>query len=606
MLAILPAYEGMNWGNSKLDFLSKVGGKSVLEHVLEKIKSSGVFSEVVVLSYESAAIKGICESAGAHFFAGHPQRDKYLWIRDVLDQKKGISDFMIIEPASPLLDVDSIRRVVEHHIRSDSDLTFGRNNFYTLRRSTYYRACDLMDGREQIKGLNLDWFLQKQGWFRQGGVIRHESVPDYCIAVNLIYYCAVNQIAFRIESVEGADFEWFFNMKLTVDDKDHLSLLQEVFDRFYPQAIHDSSLIANYLDKRGRIGPMKSVPIGFAVEITNDGNLERAMGPWKAMTRRRGYMKFVIFKKIIDDIKSLEGFAQTLNRRFILEFAGFGEPLLHPNFREMLEYIVNRRFAPNVLSVYLNTDGANLNGKTSEFIVRSGLTGVIFHLNAVDEEGYRRIMGKDGYPRVVENIYNLLRIKNETTRHLRKEYGQRLPLVGVQIVKSRETDAIIGRFVDQWDFKRDIKRDMKYNKKLTEIAEIRDRDERKKKIKELEEAFWEKFYGSGKLPLEHCIISGYNSYCGQIEDRGVMNCAPIKRSLCKQLKDGLTILWTGDVVLCGQDFDGENVIENVKNRSLVEIFNDERLVKLREEQKRGDFTSNPLCAKCDRWYLPIE
>jgi MoaA/NifB/PqqE/SkfB family radical SAM enzyme len=56
--------------------------------------------------------------------------------------------------------------------------------------------------------------------------------------------------------------------------------------------------------------------------------------------------------------------------------------------------------------------------------------------------------------------------------------------------------------------------------------------------------------------------------------------------------------WTGDVVLCCQDYNGIKSYGNIKDNTLVEIWNSMALHKKREQLQQG-IRKGPLCGNCD-------
>lgn len=61
----------------------------------------------------------------------------------------------------------------------------------------------------------------------------------------------------------------------------------------------------------------------------------------------------------------------------------------------------------------------------------------------------------------------------------------------------------------------------------------------------------------------------------------------------------LTILVNGDVALCCFDYEGKVILENVRNSTIKEIWNGEKLRNVRESLKNREFEKLPLCANCD-------
>jgi len=62
----------------------------------------------------------------------------------------------------------------------------------------------------------------------------------------------------------------------------------------------------------------------------------------------------------------------------------------------------------------------------------------------------------------------------------------------------------------------------------------------------------------------------------------------------------VSVLWNGDVVLCCYDYDGFNVVGNLREQTLKEIWHGEKINQIREifEQRRTD--TLPFCSGCLR------
>jgi MoaA/NifB/PqqE/SkfB family radical SAM enzyme len=59
---------------------------------------------------------------------------------------------------------------------------------------------------------------------------------------------------------------------------------------------------------------------------------------------------------------------------------------------------------------------------------------------------------------------------------------------------------------------------------------------------------------------------------------------PIKRhKRCAELYRHLAILWNGDVTLCCNDIGGQLVFDNIKNKSIKEVWSGEHMRKLRKK-----------------------
>jgi len=73
---------------------------------------------------------------------------------------------------------------------------------------------------------------------------------------------------------------------------------------------------------------------------------------------------------------------------------------------------------------------------------------------------------------------------------------------------------------------------------------------------------------------------------------------PLKEP-CSRINHVLYIKPDGNVVSCFGDFFSKNIMGNVKEQSLVDIWFGERFSSMREHLDRGDRTANELCSKCN-------
>jgi radical SAM protein with 4Fe4S-binding SPASM domain len=220
-----------------------------------------------------------------------------------------------------------------------------------------------------------------------------------------------------------------------------------------------------------------------------------------------------------------------------------------------------------------------------------------------------------------------------------KDYqGDINPIVALQILKMKENDHEIEEFWSRWSRREKIERMLNWRKRCQEIEEklkpLREEvddlkrglnwskkstkkpEELKSTEKKLEierqrlyeplEKLWHKtFYENCDLPIEHVVIGHFNNFCGEIEDRSVVDVTPFKRFPCRQLKAGISVLWNGDVVLCRQDFDGRYPLGNLKNQHLEEIIENGKLEEIWQAHKDEKYDKLPLCKDCKEWYYNL-
>lgn len=110
-------------------------------------------------------------------------------------------------------------------------------------------------------------------------------------------------------------------------------------------------------------------------------------------------MNFDLFKKIIDDLKD---FSVPLK---VLRLYKDGEPLLNPNFAEMVKYAKD---SGNVLRVDTTTNGSLLNPTLNRKIIDSGIDRINISVEGVNAEQYMKFSKyKIDFDKFVDNIKDL-------------------------------------------------------------------------------------------------------------------------------------------------------------------------------------------------------
>jgi radical SAM protein with 4Fe4S-binding SPASM domain len=107
-------------------------------------------------------------------------------------------------------------------------------------------------------------------------------------------------------------------------------------------------------------------------------------------------MKMGLYRKCIDDMALFE------NRLKVLRFVGMGEPLLHKNISEMIEYAVANNVAEKV---ELLTNGSLLKPAMSDSLIAAGLSRLVVSLQGISKEKYKSISKVDiDFDELVANI----------------------------------------------------------------------------------------------------------------------------------------------------------------------------------------------------------
>jgi len=111
-----------------------------------------------------------------------------------------------------------------------------------------------------------------------------------------------------------------------------------------------------------------------------------------------GKMSLDLFKKIIDDAHAIGVKAITLTGR--------GEPTLHPQLGEMLEYCSGKFY-----ELKMNTNATLLNEKLIHKILKSGINDIVFSVDSHEKKQYESIRIRGIFEHVLKNIKLFKKIK---------------------------------------------------------------------------------------------------------------------------------------------------------------------------------------------------
>lgn len=162
------------------------------------------------------------------------------------------------------------------------------------------------------------------------------------------------------------------------------------------------------------------------LELTNKCNLRCSICPVNQdMVRPKGFMAKELFLKILDENPQLE---------FILAFQ-WGEPLMHPQFFELVEEARRRG-----VRVMITSNGTYLQPDKRRRLLDCGLERITFSVDGVGES-HTRIRG-----------YDYERLKRDITlfKEERDRSGSRFPRIDVSMVVFEETEDGVETFFRDW------------------------------------------------------------------------------------------------------------------------------------------------------------
>ena len=219
---------------------------------------------------------------------------------------------------------------------------------------------------------------------------------------------------------------------------------------------------------------------------------------------------------------------------------GYGEPLADKHVMERIRYIKEKTEIP----LLFFTNAGLLTEEIAKELISLEVDEINISFNGHDKENYEKNMGRLDYDKVSENIKRLSRLK-----------GKRKPVVYLSCVVLEKFDR--KKFVDEW-----------------------------------------------KPYVEGVFFTPVQSWGGGYSGKPSAKKFGYKQGKwpCRRLWAHLFIGADGKAFLCCNDYNGEFVVGDTNESSLMEIYNSMKLKKIREFHKNGKYAAVPICENCDAPY----
>ncbi len=290
---------------------------------------------------------------------------------------------------------------------------------------------------------------------------------------------------------------------------------------------------------KNRASKLAYPPLALFVEPTNRCNLKCPMCPQSAgLEREYGFMDMDLYRKIVDDARE--------SGIYTISLFMAGEPLLHKGIVEMVKITSDAG-----LEARLHTNATALTENISRELIDANLSEISFSFDGEDRETYKAMRKGADYEKVLSNIRTFLKCK--------KELGAKAPFTIIQVIK--------------------------------EYTEGGGKPKVSNKFRSLFEG----------LPVDQFKAIQLHSYAGLLKDNENFKHFPytLEFTPCQQIWRRFVIGWDGRAIACCIDMEGYNEVGDVKKESLLEIWNSERFVRLREKLVNKDYKDLEACRDCD-------
>ena len=278
------------------------------------------------------------------------------------------------------------------------------------------------------------------------------------------------------------------------------------------------------------------LPSDYWLDINRGCNLRCVMCPQsKGLRPWSPRMPIEMFRSIIDEV---------CETRPLIRLYLSGEPLLHEDLFEMIEYAASRK-----CQTAIHTNATVLTPAMAEKLLSSSLTYLSFSFDGCSAEVYEQLRPPAKFAAVESNIRRYL--------ELRRQAGNAGPYTAIEIIRMRETEELLQSFADAW--KTSGVDDVRVTEYLTWHGLVEDR-----RVEGAPDGTW---YNPCAAPFQHgCILSD------------------------------------GTVVPCCLDIDGTIPLGNVAKNSFREIWAGNDYRRLRLEILTATFPPGHLCERCDNTF----
>lgn len=308
--------------------------------------------------------------------------------------------------------------------------------------------------------------------------------------------------------------------------------------------------------KLGRIR-LLSRPVELTLEPTLECNSNCVMCnrnfSRQEVKKAKGFLDWDVFNKV-------KPFFSTAER---VLFGGFGEPLIHPHYLEMLIEI--KKTGPYV---YVFSNGILMNEKVGKELVDAGMDMICISMGGSTKETYRKIRGVDAFETVVDNIRRLSDYK--------KKCGANLPLISWNIVAMR---TLLPEMEDIVDLAHKI--GVEHIALPNLVAQGSDMET---------ESLW--------LCRDEALTV-FQKAANRAERYGITFIPPnlnIGKSRCHALFNRLNINWDGSIMSCAME---RYIAGDLRKQTITEVWNGKSMQTLRHKILTEGLADT--CPRCTCW-----
>ena len=294
-------------------------------------------------------------------------------------------------------------------------------------------------------------------------------------------------------------------------------------------------------------------PTHLQIEPSAVCNLNCAFCPvTTGLKRPTGHMGPATFERIINEVGDY---------LLLILLWDWGEPFLNPSIYEMIAYAKTRK-----IKIVSSTNGHVFSrGNHAERLVQSGLDSIIFAVDGISQDTYKKYRRNGDLGKVTAGIKKVVAAK--------EAFGSETPLINLRFIPMRHNEHEIPKL-------KEFARSLGVNALSL------------KTLNPYEQGECHSTQASGKefVPQD----SRYQRFrCDPVTGSRIR----LEKNPCKRLWNNPAIHWNGSVSSCTFDPHARFSLGNLNTRSFREIWWGSELGKLRS-RFRKNYRDIPLCADC--------
>ncbi len=222
-----------------------------------------------------------------------------------------------------------------------------------------------------------------------------------------------------------------------------------------------------------------------------------------------------------------------------IHLQNFGEPLIDRKLPEKINLAKDR----GIDTVKIISNASALTEKKSRQLIEAGLDEIKISFDGLSKEVFEKVRVGLKYEKIAANLEGLLRIRGEM--------GRSNPKVQLMFVSIKENEFEETGFVDRW-----------------------------------------------RGVVDRVDVTRAHNWGGSDHVTGTSKPKNQTGFQCMRLWQTFTVLWDGRVSICCVDYEGSEILGDLRTETMKEIWNGARLAQIRDWHNGGQFEKVPVCSNC--------